>query len=94
MAQKTQVVRAPGGLFPALVAGCLEFFQVVVPVDFLIFTKVIQRFPGVDAGVMTVIVMRLYGVITDRVDFGDGNILLAGLQHPLPGSVTPYLGGR
>jgi hypothetical protein len=56
------------------VACRFQFGKVVRPVGIAVPAHVVQRLPGVDAGVVAVVKIRLDGVIADRVDLGDGDI--------------------
>ena len=73
-------------------AGFRHALQIALPHFILIETEVIQQIPGIKPGVMAVSKIKLYGIITDRFDFGDVDHFLAGLQYFLPRTMAAYFG--
>ena len=74
--------------------GVLQLPEIGLPVFRLIPAQRIQRIPGIDAGLVAVVKHRLDGVIADRLDALDVDVLLADLQHALAGPMPLHLRRR
>jgi hypothetical protein len=83
-----------GGIDIAAGAGGIEPKQVVGPEFTLMLSQMIEQIPGVDAGIVAVGEEGQDGVVTDRLDMGDLDVALAGLQRFLAGAVSAHFGGR
>src|SRR5690606_25596597 len=79
---------------PALDAGLRQLVEVALPVLLLMGAEFVEIIPRIEAGGVAVVEHQLDGVVADRADVDDVDVLLAGLQHPLPGTVTTHLGRR
>ena len=56
--------------------------------------ELVQQRPGIQPRVVAVVEFQAQGVVADRLDAADADVLLAGLQHALAGAVSRDLGGR
>ena len=71
------------GRFLALMTRLFEFAKILTPHLLVVGAHLVKRFPGVDTGVMAIVKMELHGIVANRLDTLDVDILLAGLQHAL-----------
>jgi hypothetical protein len=61
---------------------------------FVFAAQLVQVAPRVQAGVVPVIEYEPHGIVADRFDFRDLDIVFANLQRLLPGPMTANLGRR
>src|SRR2546421_1821543 len=67
--------------------------EVARPLRRSLTTELVQVLPGVEPGVVPVVEDELHGVLPDRLDRRDADVLLAEHQYLLPGSVPLHFGG-
>ena len=75
-------------------AGCFQAGQIVLPVLFLVGAQVVEGIPGVDTGIVAVIEVEADGIVADRIDSFDADILYAYLKYLLTRAMTLNLGRR
>src|SRR5471030_964243 len=78
----------------AIEAGRGQALEVLREQLVLLRAQAIEVVPGEQAGVVAVGERRLDGVVAHRVDLGDEDVALAGLQRLLPRAVALHLGRR
>jgi hypothetical protein len=78
----------------ALDASGRQRGEVLAPILGLARTEFVEVIPGVQARIVAVVEHQLDGVIADRLDIADVDVLLAGLQHRLLGAVAAHFGRR
>src|SRR5690606_7451803 len=73
-------------------AGRLQAGQIVVPPLLLVSSQVIEDFPGIDAGVVSVGKAGPHGIVPDGFQRFDIDLALAGLQNLLADAVPAHFG--